>query len=310
MAEHPRSYFIHAHTGDSFPVDDPVAWCLGHARDPLLERARERLLTPEARTDPQRVLNVALRRCGLNLAEVRPGHVVVHHWTRLADIRPFCKRHRLAHGDVQVATVRHKNGVVTVQPGDDFLYGDRVGAGFPWEAYRQRWERRHEPHPDDWRPSPWARSRYSWVGVEEGRIPWAVLKAAWRRDASPACPNCDTALLTWSFDWRRRGLFNMFGHVARCCFSCRRSFEQPSGDLWPWLVTTLDAHLLPSWHDHGFGRTDLRPRWPASATRGLRDLGNPPADPTVEELVRILMEPRGRIASSAADRHEQGRRRP
>jgi hypothetical protein len=81
MHEPFRSHFLHVSGGDSFPVDDPVTWCLENARAPLLERARQWLLLCDARTDPQRALSP----------------------------------------DVQVATVRHRSGLVTVHPGDDLL---------------------------------------------------------------------------------------------------------------------------------------------------------------------------------------------
>lgn len=297
MPEPPRHHFIHVATGDSFPVDDPVAWCLEHARDQLLERARERLLLCDGRTDPQRILNVVYRRCGLNLAEVRPGRLVVHHWTALADIRPFCKLHRLARADVQVTTVRHRDGLIVVQPGDDFLYGEKLGLdflwlklAFPWDAYRGRWEHRHEKQADDGSASPCGRSSYAWEGVAKGRIPWAALKSIWRREQATLCPNCDVPLAAWAFSWRHRTLLSMHGHVSRCCFVCRRDFQESTGDLWPWLAMTLDADVLPASQDDGIHQPDLRPRWPAQPTpRNLYDLNNLPPDLTLDELVRILM---------------------
>jgi hypothetical protein len=290
MSDLPRHSFIRVAAGESFPVDDPVAWCLEHACDPLLERARDRLLQCDCRTDPQRVLNVIFRRCGLNLAEVRPDRLVVHHWTALADIRPFCKSQRLARHDVRVALVRHRNGLVTVQPGDDFLYGERLGWFFRLDAYRERWQRRHERQADDCKPSPCGRSSYSWEGLGEGRIPWSALKSIWRREErSRPCPNCELPLAAWAFSWRHRTLLSMHGFVARCCLACRRDFVEDTGDLWPWLAATLDADVLPAWNDDGLHRTDLRPRWPATPTRNLYDLNNLPPDLTLDELVRILM---------------------
>src|SRR5947209_2672109 len=54
--ESSRSFwFLQAATGETWAVDDPVAWALGNARQPILERARERLVTLGA-TDPQRVI--------------------------------------------------------------------------------------------------------------------------------------------------------------------------------------------------------------------------------------------------------------
>jgi hypothetical protein len=268
MSAHPPSFFV-LPEGASFRVDEPVAWCLEHARHPLLEPARRRLLLSDCRTDPDRVLNVVLRRCGLNLATVLPGRVVVHHWTQLVDLRPFFKEHALARPEVQVALVRRKNGLVTLLPADDFLSGTRFAPAFPFDAYRERWDRRHECQSDDHAPAPWSWSSYSWEGVEAGRIPWAALKSAWRREPAPDCPNCGGTLAVWRFDWRRASwLSSTRTEVLRCCFPCRRSFEESlHGDPWPWLARTLGPEVLPSWHDGGFGKADLRPRWAAVRDR-------------------------------------------
>src|SRR5919202_1118339 len=75
----PRFWFLHTEAGTLWPVNDPVAWSLENARQSSLERARERLLTLDA-ADPQRVIRVVVRRCRLNLLELRPWQVVVHHW--------------------------------------------------------------------------------------------------------------------------------------------------------------------------------------------------------------------------------------
>jgi hypothetical protein len=73
----PGFWFLHTETGASWPVDDPVAWSLEKARQPILERARERLVMLNA-SDPQRVIRLVVRRCRLNLIELHPGRVVVH----------------------------------------------------------------------------------------------------------------------------------------------------------------------------------------------------------------------------------------
>lgn len=85
-------WFLHNSTGESWAVDDPVTWALDNAREPILERARERLVTLDA-ADPQRVIRVIARRCRLNLLELRPGRVIVHHWGQQGqgDLRPFFK---------------------------------------------------------------------------------------------------------------------------------------------------------------------------------------------------------------------------
>jgi hypothetical protein len=59
-------WFLHTSTGESWPVDDPVAWSLKNARQPILERARERLVTLDA-ADPQRVIRLVVGRCHLSL---------------------------------------------------------------------------------------------------------------------------------------------------------------------------------------------------------------------------------------------------
>src|SRR5947209_15844694 len=48
-------WFLHTPTGESWAVDDPVAWSLENAGQPILERARERLVTLDA-ADPQRLI--------------------------------------------------------------------------------------------------------------------------------------------------------------------------------------------------------------------------------------------------------------
>jgi hypothetical protein len=78
-------------------VADPVAWSLENAGQPILGRARERLVTLDA-ADPERVIRLVVRRCRLNLIELDPGRVVVHHWGQQgqADWHPFFKHQGLA----------------------------------------------------------------------------------------------------------------------------------------------------------------------------------------------------------------------
>lgn len=282
------SVFVHTVTGNLFPVGDPVAWCLENARSPLLAAARERLLQCVGRIDGDRILNVVLRRCDLNLIELRIGRVTVGYWTRLADLHPLLKARDLLHAEMQVALVRRKTGQITITSGDQFLRGERIDPEFPFDTYRAKWDRRHDREPGDATAAPASPSSYSWDDVAEKRIPWTVLKAVWRTDNVP-CPNCDTQLLLDRFDWRRSGFFNTHAAAWRACGRCRRRFEEPlGGDPWEWLLTRLGPALLPAAWDGGFGRRDLRPRWP-NPPRNLRDLDNLPADLTLDELVSILM---------------------
>ena len=98
-----KFWFVQVSTSDRWAVADPVVWSLENARQPLLEAARERLLTLDAHSDPERIVNVVLRRCGLNLVEIEsPERVVVHYWTEMADLRLLFKEQQLARPEVQV----------------------------------------------------------------------------------------------------------------------------------------------------------------------------------------------------------------
>jgi hypothetical protein len=74
-------WFLHTPTREAWAVDDPVTWALANAQQPILERASAglRKLTP---ADDQRIIRLVVRRCKLNLLEIRPGKVVVHYWSR------------------------------------------------------------------------------------------------------------------------------------------------------------------------------------------------------------------------------------
>src|SRR5262249_21204598 len=195
-------WFLHAPTGESWPVADPVAWSLENAGQPILERASAGLLklTP---ADDQRIVRLVTRRCQLNLLEIGPGRVVVHFWGQQggADLRPFFKQHGLARKVVQVALIGRKRELTTVQGGDDFLYGERLAEAFPLRVYLEKWRRRTIEEPDDWTPAPWSGSNYCWEGVEQGWLPWRVLKSAWRHEDAPPCPNCDRPTLLTAFGY-------------------------------------------------------------------------------------------------------------
>jgi hypothetical protein len=120
-----------------------VSWSLENAGQPVLERARERLLTLDA-ADPRRVIRLVVRRCKLNLIEVQPERVVAHHWGQQgrADVRPFFKKHSLAKQGVEVFLIGRKREVVAARPGDDFLYGERLTEAFPLGVYLEKWRRR------------------------------------------------------------------------------------------------------------------------------------------------------------------------
>jgi hypothetical protein len=241
-------WFLNTATGQAWAVDDPAAWALENARQPVLERARERLVTLDA-ADPQRVIRLVVRRCKLNLLELRPGRIVVHHWGQqgIADLRPFLKQHRLARKSVQVALIDRKRELATVQTGADFLFGERLANNFPANRYEEKWRRRATEEPDDWTPAPCSASNYCWEGVEQGLLPWRVLKSAWRHEGAPPCQNCDRPTLLTAFGSFACGLYKRAPTVVRICPLCGSRFEDHSPWDGPqWVLANLDGPLLPS----------------------------------------------------------------
>jgi hypothetical protein len=248
--KNPTSFwFLHTPTGESWGVDDPVAWALDNACQPILERARERLATLDA-TDPQRVIRLVVRRCRLNLLELRPGQVIVNHWGQLGqgDLRPFFKQHGLARKGVRVALLDRKREVGTPRHGDDFLFGERLAPFWPWEAYRRKWQRRAVYEPDDRTAAPHTWSGFAWEGIEPNRIPWAALKSAWRRTTAPLCLNCDRPALLTNFGFPWSGMFNRRPLFIHTCGRCGRLFEDRSiGDVGKWIVNNLEAEVWPDY---------------------------------------------------------------
>jgi len=239
-------WFIQAETRACWEVADPVQWAMANACTPVLERASEglRRFTPN---DGDRITRLVVRRCGLNLLELRPDQVVVHYWGQhgQADLRPFFKLHRLARPEVEVVLRDRKREVVTTRTGDDFLFGDRLAAEFPLDLYLSKWSSRCSLQPDDWTAAPGTRSGYAWSGVEDN-IPWIALKAAWRQAAPLTCLNCDqpTVLTNFGFPWT--GLFNRSAKFVHVCGACRRSFQDDSvQDPDAWIVANLDVEVRP-----------------------------------------------------------------
>lgn len=240
-------WFIHADTGDSWPVADPAQWSLENARQPILERASQGLRKLSA-NDGQRIIKLVVRRCGPNLLELHPGQVVLHHWGQQgqADVRPFFKAHGLARREIEVVVRDRKKEVITTQPGDDFLYGDRLAADFPLDLFQRKWGRRFEQDADDWTPALGTSSGFAWDGVEDGRIPWAALKAAWKRAAPGTCLNCDGPTILTNFGLRQVGMFNRSPNFVHVCGACFRSFKDESvKDVGAWIVENMDAEVRP-----------------------------------------------------------------
>jgi hypothetical protein len=242
-------WFLHLPSGDSWSVTNPVSWALENSQQPMLERARERLVTLDA-SDPQRVIRLVTRRCKLNLIEIHPERIVVHHWGTQGqgDLRPFFKQHGLATKGVTVALIDRKRETTTLQHGDDFLYGQPLSPFWPWKAYQTKWQRRGVQEPDDWTAAPHTWSGFAWKGIEPNRIPWAALKSAWQRTTAPLCLNCDQPTLLSNFGLPQYGMFNREALFLRDCRQCQRQFQDYSIDRYDvgkWMVSHLDAEVLP-----------------------------------------------------------------
>lgn len=240
-----ESWLLQTETGESWPVADPVSWCLQNAQQPNLERAQAGLLKLTA-ADKDRIIRLVVRRCSLNLIEIFPGRAVVHHWGQQGqgDLRPFLMTHGLARKNVEVVVIDRKKETNTVQSGDDFLFGERLSQDWPAEIYLSNWDNRTEQEPDDRLASPRSSSGYAWNGVESGRIPWAAMKSAWSRTAE-TCLNCDQPTIVTNFGQPWIGIFQRKQIVEHTCLKCRRSFEDSVPDVEKWMATNLDAEVMP-----------------------------------------------------------------
>jgi hypothetical protein len=240
-------FFIHADSCTSWAVADPVQWSLEHAQEPILERASEGLLKLTV-ADSKRIVRLVVRRCPLNLLELHPGRVVVHHWSQhRVDLRAFFKSHGLARREIEVVLRDRKKEVATIQTGDDFFFGDRLNADFPLELFQSKWEKRFSQEGDDWIAAPGTWSGFAWEGIESNLIPWAALKSAWRRSAGSPCMNCDGPTILTNFGNPWSGMFHRSPRFIPVCGKCRRSFRDDSiKDVGEWIEGNLDEGVRPS----------------------------------------------------------------
>jgi len=239
-------WFVHANTLNSFQVADPVQWSLQNAHEPILERSAEGL-TKLTVDDGDRIIRLVVRRCRLNLLELHPEQIVVHHWSQQrADLRPFFKQHDLACPQIEVVLRERKKEAAMKQTGDDFLFGDRLAADFPLNFYLSKFNNRFSKESDDSQAAPGTRSGYAWKGVEDNRIPWIALKAAWRRAAPLMCLNCDTPSFLTNFGYPWTGLLNRSPKFVHVCSKCRRTFmDDAVTDVPGWMAANLEAEARP-----------------------------------------------------------------
>lgn len=238
-----QHFILHPASGNCWEVSDPVRWCLDHADQPILDRARTGLLE-------DRITRLVVRRCPIHFIVVRPEQARVDYWVRLGDVRAFFKQHTLARSDVKVLLVERKHEVVTITTGAEFLYGVALSPAFPVEVYLARWHNREVEEQIDKQPAPASWTSFYWGGVQEGCIPWVVLKAIWQREATQNCLNCDRPLLLFGFGWVFSFL-NRYPLIRRFCPLCRRYVEDHNcWDIEEWLVTILDKQTWPQRHRH------------------------------------------------------------
>ena len=241
----PHFHFIQIDSQQSWPVADPVAWALENEGEPILGRAAEGLakLTED---DGERVVRLVVRRCGLNLLELQPDLVVVHHWGQhQADLRLFFKTHNLARPEIVVELRDRKREITTTKPGDSFLYGSRIAEDFPLDLFHQKFANRFKEEPDDWQAAPRTNSGFAWADLEDNRIPWAAMKRAWRRAAPGVCLNCDgeTVLVNFGLPWT--GMLSRTPRFEHVCGKCLRVFRDETVDVKAWMAANLDGNVQP-----------------------------------------------------------------
>lgn len=242
----PTFFFVHTNLAGSFQVANPVQWCLEHAHKPVLERAKDGLRNLST-TDSERIVRLAVRRCGLNLVEIKSNQVTVHYWAQqLADLRPFFRSAGLARSEVQVTLLDRKKEVATQKSGDDFLYGQAIAADFPIQLLMSKWHNRFLVESDDHQAVPGSKSGFAWNGLEDGQIPWAAIKSAWRNGDGTVCLNCSGGAILINFGLRQVGVFNRSPNFISICPQCQRSFVDESiRDVGGWMAMNLDADFCP-----------------------------------------------------------------
>ena len=243
----PRFHFIQIDSQQSWPVADPVLWALEYQGDPILERAADGL-AKLTEIDGERIVRLVVRRCGLNLLELRPDLVVVHRWgQQQADLRPFFKQHRLVRPEITVQLRDRKKEVTTTKTGDSFLYGSQIAADIPLAIFQSKYASRFTNEPDDWQAAPNTNSGFAWDGVEDGRIPWAAMKSAWRRAVPGVCLNCDggTVLVNFWLPWT--GMLSRTPRFENVCGKCLRVFRDETVDVKAWMAVNLDENVQPGY---------------------------------------------------------------
>jgi hypothetical protein len=232
---HSDSHFVlKKASGVAWCVDDPVSWSLENARIPILNRARQQLLTLSS-SESDRIRRLITRRCGLNLIHIQSPRVEVQYWNQLglADLRPFFKSQGLTKDNIEVVVIDRKRELSEIRNGSDYLYGAPISEGISFESYWKKWRRRHSEESDDWTAAPLSPSRFGWRNVEPNFIPWAALKSMWRQPLPLECSNCDRPTIITKIDSTRIGMsYSPRRSLTHACVECRRLHELPIDKNW------------------------------------------------------------------------------
>jgi hypothetical protein len=261
-------FFVDTTTPKHWQVHDPVRWSLENADQHVLQDAAKGLSGLTV-TDGDRIVRLVVRRCNLNLVELRPENVIVHYWANdgLADLRPFFKANDLARSEVTVVLRNRKTEAICSQSGERFLYGVAIANDSILFKYETKWRNRYVHDGDDQCTAPLRSVGFIWKNTDDvGAIPWNTLKNTWRSSVPPRCLNCDTPTVLLQFGRRPVGMTNRVSFLTFGCFECRRTHTvQPSGTIERWLAMNLDAENQPT-HQLVWGKPV--PLIPGSATGG------------------------------------------
>jgi hypothetical protein len=161
--------------------------------------------------------------------------------------------------EVKVTLLDRKKEVATQKSGDDFLYGQPIAADFPIELFMSKWQNRFLVESDDHQAVPGSKSGFAWDGLEDGQVPWAAIKSAWRNVDGTVCLNCSGGSMLGNVGLRQVGVFNRAGFTESICTSCRRSFSDSVKDVRGWLAANLDEEVRPGFELAWGKRAELRP---------------------------------------------------
>jgi len=114
------------------------------------------------------------------------------------------------------------------------------------EQITSKWQNRFVNQSDDHQAVPMSNSGFAWDGLEDGEIPWAAIKSAWRRIQPTICLNCDQPNILVNFGLPRVSFFRHAPRFISVCPKCQRSFlDDWITDVGGWMEANLDEGVRP-----------------------------------------------------------------